>query len=510
MLNIFKKHPVSDPAFYDSIIKKQKKCARKQPSNAGLWLELGRLHEAKVEFIESMAKRQFWLRFFIPIYLLGISFLIFFGFIIFSSQVIFLSLRYFTFTAFGMVLVSVLFGWMWSLRYPRSGWKYFKKVIRLDPTSAEAYMHLGLISLRWYRKRPAYLYLEKTIELGISNNSLERQLKRLYHKEFISLFNKKTERESQLQSIIDDQFTQIKALRAKVSSLSNLIESLTIKADQAKWETKHKTKQLTKEMDKRLLAIEKEYEKEMAEINQTPEDIEDPKEALQKDLVRLTTEIMEAKAELEESSLASAESSVEAEMESHIWQTLMPQTRRYLATAEHIFNILADEEGTPDYSLIGMELCKALEVEINNTLVSPFAKYLNGNEKEFLKTNQIGQNKGKPRYYTYLAQVVDQHNYPETTSLTLGQFHFILKNALRGDYALKAYGSFLEQIYSLSRVRIEKRFLKNLETVTTRYRNTIAHEAPMNKKECDHLRKLIFAGDDALLKTCARVKIEPE
>ena len=371
-------------------------------------------------------------------------------------------------------------------------------------------MHLGLISLRRYRKRTAYLYLEKAIELGIENKAITRKLKTLYHKEFMGLLNRKTERESQLQGIIDDQFIQIKAFRAKVLSLENLIESLTVKADQAKWETKHKTKQLTKEMDERLLVIEKEYEKEMAEIKQTPEDIEDPKEALQKDLVRLTTEIMEAKAELEESSLASAERSVEAGMEPQIWQTLMPQTRRYLATAEHIFNILADEEGTPDYSLIGMELCKALETEINNTLVSPFAKYLNGSEKEFLKTNQIGQNKGKPRYYTYLARVVDRYNYPEITSLTLGQFHFILKHALRGDYALKTYGSFLEQIYSSSRVKIEKRFRKNLKTVTTRYRNTIAHEAPMNKKECDHLRKLIFAGDDALLKTCAKIKMAPE
>ena len=318
-------------------------------------------------------------------------------------------------------------GWIWSLRYPPSGWKYFNKAVSIDPYSAEAYMHLGLISLRRYRKRTAYFYLEKAIELGIDNNAVTRQLKTLYHKEFIGLFNRKTERESQLQGIIEDQFTQIKALRVKVLSLENLIESLTVKADQTKWEMKSKTKQLTKEMDKRLEAIEKEYEKQIDEIKQAPEDIEESGNPAQKEFVRLTTEIMEAKAELEESSLAKAESRVEDGMGPLIWQTLMPQTRRYLATAEHIFNILADEKDAPDYSLIGMELCKALEVEINISLVSPFTKYLNGNEKEFLKINQIGQNKEKPRYYTYLAQVVDQQNFPELTSLTLGQFHFILK-----------------------------------------------------------------------------------
>jgi len=76
---------------------------------------------------------------------------------------------------------------------------------------------------------------------------------------------------------------------------------------------------------------------------------------------------------------------------------------------------------------------------------------------------------------------------------------------LEDDYALKEYGDFLDHIFPISRSFVRKDFLKKLKIVTSRYRNTIAHESPMNKKQCNHLRKLIFAGNDALLKTCPRI-----
>jgi len=43
---------------------------------------------------------------------------------------------------------------------------------------------------------------------------------------------------------------------------------------------------------------------------------------------------------------------------------------------------------------------------------------------------------GKPRYFTYLVQIIDQHNYPEITTLTLGRYNFVLQRALKGEYAL--------------------------------------------------------------------------
>ncbi len=84
-------------------------------------------------------------------------------------------------------------------------------------------------------------------------------------------------------------------------------------------------------------------------------------------------------------------------------------------------------------------------------------------------------------------------------SLSLGQYHFVLKLALDGDYALSEYANFLGEICGASGGIVGKAFLGKLETVTQRYRNAIAHQSPMNKKECEHLRDLIFAGEGALL-----------
>ena len=490
-----------NPAIYDTAIKEQRKRVRKHPKDAEQWLELGRIHEAKIEIIYSLAKNNFGIRYFAPIYLLTILFVVVMGAYIFSSPYLFLSSINFFFVSTFMIVISILMSWIWSLRYPQSGRKYFRKAITLDSDCAEAYMHLGLIALRRRQKQTACRYLEQAVKLNVDNKKIERKLKTIYETEFLSFFNKKTDKETGYQEIIEKQMNEIKTLRSKVSFLENLIESQTGKADQAKWEVNHKTKRLAKEMNERIEAVQTAYEKQIADIKQSVEEQQDTEDSAQKDFVRLTTEIMEAKAELDVSSLAKAKSTLERIMGSDQWQSLLPQTRTYLATAEHTFCVLAEEEDAPDYSLIGMELCKALEAEINRTLVSPFPESLNGDKREFLTVNQVGKSKGKPRYFTYLAQIVDHRNYPEITTLTLGQYHFVLQRALKGEYALRKYKDFLDHFDKSSNAQIWKNFLKNLETVTNRYRNTIAHESPMNKKQCEHLRDLIFAGEESLLIT---------
>ena len=499
-----KKYDETEPAIYDTAIKKQWERVRRHSKDAGQWLELGLLHEAKLEITNSLARHNFGIRNFLPMYFLLILFVIVFGVYMFSTPIPFMSLTYFTFVSVSMIFVSILTGWIWSLRYPSSGWKHFKKAIFLDPCCADAYMHLGLIALRRYQKRVACRYFEHAIRLNVDNKKIERKLKTIYGTEFVSFFNKKTEQEIKLQEIIDHQLYEIKDHRSKVTSLENLIVSLTGRAVQAKWEMNHKTKQLTKEMNERLEAVQNDHVKQIADIKRSFKILHDTEDHIQKDFVRLTTEVMEAKAELETSSFLKAKSGMETIMGSDDWQSLLPQTRTYLATAEHTFRLLAEEEDTPDYSLIGMELCKALEAEINRTLITPFSNYLNGNKSEFLKVNQVGANKGKHRYFTCLAQLVDRVHYPEISTLTLGQYHFVLQRTLKGEYPCNEYRNFLNLICSSSKVQIGKLFLKRLETVTNRYRNAIAHESPTNKKQCIHLRRLIFTENEALLKTCCR------
>ena len=503
MVNIFKKHPVTDPAFYDRLIKKQKQCVRDKPACAGSWLEMGRLHEAKIEMIHSFAKRHFFIRHFIPIYLLLVSVVVFSGVSIFSGPFPFLSSTHTVLISLLMIFISIVMGWIWSLRYPPSGWKYFSKAVSFDPYCAEAYMHLGLIALRRYQKRSACQYLEQAIKLNVNNKKIEQELKSVYEKEIMAFFKGKSEKKAKLQEIIEHQVGEIRELRSKVSSLENLNESLNDRADQAKWEVSHQTRSSAKKMKEQIETIQTEHEKQVASMKMSNEAGNEEKESAQKAFVNLTTEIMEAKAELNGMPLSEAKRSLEDIMGQHNWQALSEQTRTYLATAEHTFNLLKEGEEDPDYSLVGMELCKALETELNKRLVEPFIGYMNGNKSEFLRINQTGKSKGKPTYFTYLAKVVDSVNYPHMDSLSLGQYHFVLRLALDGDYALSEYADFLGEICTGSGGIVGKAFLGKLETVTQRYRNAIAHQSPMTKKQYEDLSALVFAGDEALLKVIA-------
>ncbi|MCP3872685.1 MAG: hypothetical protein GY699_05945, partial [Desulfobacteraceae bacterium] len=65
-----------------------------------------------------------------------------------------------------------------------------------------------------------------------------------------------------------------------------------------------------------------------------------------------------------------------------------------------------------------------------------------------------------PVYFTMLAKIADIQNYPETTNLTLGQYLFVLKKTLEGEYALDAYGNYLENMFDSSGIIIGRKFLQ--------------------------------------------------
>jgi len=130
---------------------------------------------------------------------------------------------------FGLTFVLYLFAvavliYLWFLRYPPSGRKYFKKAIRLDPKCSDAYMYLGLIALRRYQKRKACQLLEQAVRLNANSKSkIEQKLTSLYEKEFIAFFNKTSEKEIRLPEIIDHQLNQIRQLRSKNANLDRFI-----------------------------------------------------------------------------------------------------------------------------------------------------------------------------------------------------------------------------------------------------------------------------------------------
>lgn len=255
--------------------------------------------------------------------------------------------------------------------------------------------------MRRYQKRKACRYLEQAIRLRLNDKRIEKDLRSIYKKEFLSFFKENSEREIRQQKVIDSQLKEIRKLRSKMSSLERLNESLNRRVEQAKWEINNTEKSVNKEMENRILAIRKDYEGGIAAIKMEKESLEEAKELAEGDFARLTTEIMEAKAELEGRSLIEAARAVEEIMGTSLWRALSEKTRTFLATAEQVSSMLTEKEDKPDYSLVGMELCKALETEINRTLVAPFLESLNGNRDEFFKINQTGESKGKPRYFTY-------------------------------------------------------------------------------------------------------------
>jgi len=255
-------------------------------------------------------------------------------------------------------------------------------------------------------------------------------------------------------------------------------------------------------MEQDISLIHQKYEKQILVLKQEAENT--AKEMSEQKFLRLTTEIMESKSDLEEQSLKAAVQNIKKTVGNQTWQMLSKNVHKYLGTAEQVYTVLKKQKESSDYSLVGMELCKALETILNQTLIEPFVKYIANNQAEFLKVNQIFKKNKKPFYYTYLAKIVDHINYPEINSLTLGQYHFILSKTLEGDYALHTYADFLDNIHAGSGIIIGEKFLDILTIVTKQYRNTITHKSPMNQKQCEHLRQLIFAGKDSLFSQMMR------
>ena len=494
------KHEVPDPGYYDSLISKQKKLLKTSHDDVEQWLELGRLYEAKIDLTNRIVKKSVFIRLCLPI--CALCFLIFLAFIayIFPS-ILLLEQSKKAFYLAGSVIPILFLAYVWYLRYPPSGKKYFKKVLSIDPECWEACMHLGLIALRKRKKQQGCRFLEQAIRLGAENHKIERELKSIYEKEFVAFFQKQKEMESRQQDLIRKQAGEIQRLRAKSSSLEQLSRRLTRKVEQTKWQANREKNLLKRDMNVQMEHLKEDYEEKMASIRIVAPDEE--REQAEGHFARLTTEIMESKAELDGSSFSEVKRCLEEVIGEPYWRKLSEESRRYLATAEHTFNLLMEEDS--DYGLVGMELCKALETELNRKLVDPFVTFMEGKESEFLRIHQTGTTGNGPSYFTYLARVLDRDNYPNFNGLTIGQYLFVLKLALEGDYALSEYRLFLDETYGNSSEVDKKGFLKKLETVTHKYRNAIAHQSPMTREQYENLRDLVFSSEDALLVNLARL-----
>jgi hypothetical protein len=503
MFNRKKKYTVSDPAFYGPLIAEQKKHVRRNPKNAEEWVKLGSLHESRLKMTNDFARHVFVIRYFLPILTTLALFMI--------TAVIYLipdpsgfSSQTYVLSSIPIIFLMISFSYLFTLRYPPSGAKHFKKALKSDPKCADAYMFLGLIWLRRYQKKKAFRFMEHAASLGGGNGKkIERELKSIYAKEFIIFFEEQAEKVKNQQDTINKQKALIKQLQSEKVQLESKVDHFSARVNQAKWETDRTAKLMGREIESKISAIHQEHDEKIVELKE--EMIQDAKELNAQNFVRLTTEILELKTGLEKQSFQASFIKAENIMGKYCWQALSDQTRLYLATAEQVWSVLVEEEEKPDFSLVGMELCKALETEINRRLVNPFVGHLNDKKDEFLKINRTGNDQSRPLYFTYLAKVVDHAYYPEITSLTLGQYLFILEHTLNGDFALNHYGDFLNEINKGSENVMGKEFLSKLKTVVKRYRNIITHHSPMDEPQMHHLRELIFADENSLLQICSKI-----
>ena len=491
------KFDMPDPGYFDELISDQKKQLGRDLDDAAKWIELGRLQESKAEMTRRFAKKSLLIRW-IPFCTYLVLFFFIYQYIKYPN-ILPLMILLPTF-AFSFIVTII----MTLTRYPRSGRRYFQKALSLDPSNVDAYIYLGLIALRRYQKKKGYSLLERACEKS-GGKKLERELKTIYQKEFVLFFNKKSEKEKELFQKIKPLEDEIISLKNKIDNLQSENTTVTKKAKNNRAKTDHTIRQAKINMKTKILEIHNDYEKQIADLEQAMEEEEAEKESAQKKIINLNLQILEAKTFGKKQSFDLASKKIQDVMGKVVWKALSKQTRSCLTTAEHAFSMLNKASDDTDFSLIGMELCKALETEINRKLVRPFAKNLNKQKESFLHINKIGESKGLPVYFTMLAKVVDTQNYSDIISLTLGQYLFVLRKTLEGEYALDEYGTYLENIFDSSGTAIGRKFLQKLKTVTYDYRNSIVHNSQMNIQQCLNLRELIFLKNDSLLMDCSKI-----
>jgi len=490
------KSDISDPGFYDILISDQKKKVRNDPRNPESWLELGRLQEAKVEMIRCFAEKSFAIRW-IPIISIVLFVAASFGLLIVHS--FFLD----SLTRIVHIPLIILFGiltiYMVRLRYPHSGSRYFRKALALDSECADTYEQLGMISLRNRKSKKAFFLLEQAWKRSGAKR-IERELKSIYGKELAAFFEKKSNKEKELQKAKERLHNEVTTLKSEINTIKNKNTAIIKKVHSTKAEASRIMKKSECDMAEQLDKMRQDHEKQIADLERAMEDIEEKNVTAKRNFTSLTLEVMEAKALNDKFSFEQTAKHLRNNIGITLWQSLSEQTQYCLTTAEHAFSLLDKNSVHADFSLVGMELCKALETEINKVLVEPFANSLNGYREEFLRVNQTGRKNGMPTYFTYLAKVVDDKHYPGMKSLTLGQYLFVLKKTLEGDYALDEYGNFLDTISETKGVKEWRNFLQKLRIVTNEYRNSIVHNTHMTHLQYEQLRNLIFNRRDSLLK----------
>jgi tRNA1(Val) A37 N6-methylase TrmN6 len=168
-----------------------------------------------------------------------------------------------------------------------------------------------------------------------------------------------------------------------------------------------------------------------------------------------------------------------------LWEILNDDSKTFLPIAELIFDELSQLQEA-DFSPFIVQYCRALENEILKKLFSAYHVYLKNTDLEELLADEF-DNKKTSKFASMI-----KFNKPK---YTLGDMNFIMAllkingNTLKNSRLLKHFRSFVLDYFEEN--ILEKRFLTDLENITTNYRNKAAHPYVLNLEIALECQKLI-------------------
>lgn len=154
----------------------------------------------------------------------------------------------------------------------------------------------------------------------------------------------------------------------------------------------------------------------------------------------------------------------------NLWELLDIQSQKYLPLAELLFDELSMLKET-DFSLFVLQYCRSIENEILKKLFEAF--HITG-IKDIDTDLLIKSDLENEKTNKFARKIKD-----ENLLYTLGEMQFIMSmikvngNTLKTSLLLQYFRAFTISYFD-ERI-IEKKFLKDLETITTEYRNKAAH-----------------------------------
>lgn len=303
---------------------------------------------------------------------------------------------------------------------------------------------------------------------------------------------------------LKDEMEEIEQILSKQREKNReRIESLCIEIERLKKEKKRLKEEVTsmsvrtENMVKKIKEIKYKYKKHKKIISKLKREKERDErlEKLALEAIDSAHRIVEAHVKGAEEELNKVEAEIVKKIKKINWEMLTKDTRHFLLTAEFLYSLSRQQE--IDFGLISVELSKAIEVEVNNKLVNQFCRYLkkNGKEEQFTKENLKKTSNGKPIYYTKLAYLVDDTNYPEIKNLSLGQIKILLEDSIKGYIGTNVFKEFIKTHLNKPDYFLNpKCFPKILETISTKYRNPFAHSNSLNIEALESFRSELFQG----------------